>query len=470
MELVDCTPRPTPLIESMRNVGYTMETAVADIVDNCIAARATDVHIFHSCEKGTPCLAIIDNGHGMTRDELIEAMRPGGLGPLQEREAHDLGRFGLGLKTASFSQARRLTVVTRTQDSAPLAACWDLDNMNDHWCLTLTYGEDACTTPWSEILLETPGTIVLWERMDKICSSYASPEIVRDDFHKHVEQVRNHLSLVFHRFLEDKKSGGLRLFINREQIKPIDPYFRSYQATQLLAEEFIPVRNSKVSVKPFIIPHYSKLKAADYDALKELGGPAVTQGFYVYRNKRLLAWGDWFRLKRAKSEASGLARVMVDIPNDLDDLWSLDIKKSSVSPPEAVKRELLRIIDRITDCSVRTYTSRGQRFASQQYSPWAWDTSNRGVSYHINRENPIIRVFANSLSESQQGDFFTILDIIEKFLPVEAIYNNKLGGSLDHNKLNATIEKDQCESISALLKKQGLSENEISAIINSITK
>lgn len=468
MEMVDCTPRPSSLIESMRNVGYTMETAVADIIDNSIAAQASEIKIFYSCEEGMPCIAILDNGQGMTREELIEAMRPGGFGPLQERLSHDLGRFGLGLKTASFSQSRRLTVATRKQGAELIAACWDLDSMQDCWHLTLLGKEAIVELPWIESFAEHAGTLVLWEKMDRICTSSTNHDTIRDDFLKHIELVRKHLALVFHRFLDDKRNASLNILMNNEPVRYFDPYFRGYPATQILAEEFITVRGSRVSVKPFIIPHYSKMKAADYDTLRELGGPSATQGFYVYRNKRLLAWGDWFRLRKAKTEASGLARVMVDIPNDLDELWSLDIKKSSVSPPEAVKREMMRIIDRITDCSVRTYTSRGQRFTSQKYSPWVREDSNQGVCYRINRQQQIIDAFTRSLPDMSKQEFAAVIDIVERFIPVEAIYNDKLGGNMDSNQLCSPIEKEKHEAIISLLRKQGVSESEIQAIVSAL--
>ena len=256
---------------------------------------------------------------------------------------------------------RRLTVVSRKQGEQSIAARWDLDDMQARWHLTLISDVMVSAVPWADIMPDSAGILVVWEKLDRISTSSTNHESVRDAFLKHVEHVRRHLSLVFHRYLEDKKGNILSIHVNHEPIKPFDPYFRDYPSTQVLPEENIPVRGSLVSAKPFIIPHYTKLKAVDNDALRDLGGPAATQGFYVYRNRRLLAWGDWFRLRKAKTEASGLARVMVDIPNDLDDLWSLDIKKSSVAPPEVVKRALLRIIDRITDCSTRTYTSRGQR-------------------------------------------------------------------------------------------------------------
>ena len=461
MELIDCTPRPSSLIESMRNVGYTMETAVADIIDNSIAAQASEIHILHRCEEGIPCLAILDNGQGMTREELIEAMRPGGLGPLQKRPPQDLGRFGLGLKTASFSQCRSLTVISQKEGELT-AGQWDLDQMEDRWNLRLLRQLDK--VPFADRLGESSGTLVVWEKLDRLCTSGADQSSVRDAFLKHVEMVRRHLSLVFHRYLEEKRTAALKILINHESIPPFDPYFRTYEATQRLPEESIFVRDAHIAVKSFIIPHYSKLKAVDYDALRELGGPAATQGFYVYRNKRLLAWGDWFRLRKAKTEASGLARVMIDIPNDLDDLWSLDIKKSSVSPPEAVRRELSRIIDRITEHSTRTYTSRGQRFTIQKYSPWVREESNQGVRYRINKEQALVQAFLGTLSETSQKEFSAFLDVLERQLPTEAIYNDKLGGNLEAKHAVPSIEPEHLLTIVALLHRQGLSEDEIQKI------
>jgi hypothetical protein len=453
----------------MRNVGYTMETAVADIIDNSIAAQASEIHIFHKCEDGIPCLAILDNGLGMTREELVEAMRPGGFGPLQKRQPEDLGRFGLGLKTASFSQCRRLTVISHRERGQNTAGQWDLDQMEDRWSLRLL-NTQIDEIPFADRLNETPGTLVIWEKLDRLCTSEADHSIVRDDFLRQVELVRRHLSLVFHRYLEEKRTAALKIFINYEPIVPFDPYFRGYDATQRLPEERIFVRDTCVSVKPFIIPHYSKLKAVDYDALRELGGPAATQGFYVYRNKRLLSWGDWFRLRKAKTEASGLARVMIDIPNDLDDLWSLDIKKSSVSPPEVVRRELSRIINRITEHSTRTYTNRGQRFTTKKYSLWTREESNQGVRYRVNKEQVLVEAFINALPETGQREFFALLGVLERQLPTEAIYNDKLGGNLEMKHDSPPVEPGHCQTIIALLRRQGLSEDEIQKITEALTE
>ena len=177
MELIDCTPRPSSLIESMRNVGYTMETAVADIIDNSIAAQASEIHILHKCEEGTPCLAILDNGLGMTREELIEAMRPGGLGPLQKRSPEDLGRFGLGLKTASFSQCRRLTVISRRDGEQLTAGQWDLDQVEDRWRLKL-FNPQKDDVPFADRLDETSRTLVIWEKLDRLCTSDTDHNVI----------------------------------------------------------------------------------------------------------------------------------------------------------------------------------------------------------------------------------------------------------------------------------------------------
>lgn len=470
MKRIECAPHPACLVESMRNVGYSMATAVADIIDNSIAAGSSQVDVFHDCEGSAPNMAIIDNGQGMTRDELLEAMRAGGRGgPLELRSPDDMGRFGLGLKTASFSQGRRLTVVSRKNGSVA-AACWDLDEMGDAWSLLLPDEDEIGNIPWIGEMPPTSGTMVVWEKMDRVVDCSLSDSKVKENFLGQVDSVRSHLGLVFHRFLE-RIPGRVPLVIrmNRLLVDPFDPYFRSYSETQMLETETVSLRDCSVTVKPFIIPHYSKLRADDRRSLQEQGGAAGTQGFYVYRNRRLLAWGDWFRLRRARTEASGLARVMIDIPNELDELWSLDIKKSSVSPPEIVRRELKRIIDRITDRSTRTYTSRGQRLADQRHALWQRNISNREVTYTIAREHPLIASFLETLPEDGRKQFSGIISLLEKNVPLEAIHNDSIGGQLELPR-PASPEEATAEhaALVALMRKQGILEEKIAATIAAL--
>jgi hypothetical protein len=466
MEIIDCCPKPSCLLESMRNVGYSIETAIADIIDNSIAANSSTVSILHECEHGTPTIAIIDNGTGMSREELIEAMRAGGVkGPKEVRNPSDMGRFGLGLKTASFSQCRKLTVVSRKKNKVS-ASCWDLDTIKDDWSLRLLNELESQEIKWIDELPSPSGAMVLWEKMDRI--SERENTHVLDSFLEQIELVRKHLSLVFHRYLDgDKNNGKIEIKINNISVSPLDPFLQKYSATQKLETEIIEFRGEKIFIKPFIIPHYSKLKAEDRDQLKLQGGSARTQGFYVYRNRRLLAWGNWFRLQNAKTEASGLARVMIDIPNTLDELWSLDVKKSKVFPPGGVRSELMRLVGRIVECSTRTYTSRGQRLSQSAYPVWNRHATNEEISYLINRDHPILKSFITEQMNSKCKEFQEVLKLIERTLPVEAITNDTFGGRVSAGQTEEKSENQKYKSLTDLLKRNGYSISQIKNIFSS---
>ena len=104
-------PEASSMIETFRAIGYSIEAAVADIIDNSISARAKNIWINFEWEGSETWLAVKDDGSGMNNDELVQAMRPDSKNPLDDRSTKDLGRFGLGLKTASFSQCRLLSVI-----------------------------------------------------------------------------------------------------------------------------------------------------------------------------------------------------------------------------------------------------------------------------------------------------------------------------------------------------------------------
>ena len=163
MRLVEIPPKPSSLVESMKEIGYSLGSALADIVDNCITAQARRIQLFSELNGADSKIAILDDGKGMTEEDLLEAMRLGSRSPLEERESSDLGRFGLGLKTASFSQCRVLTVVTRNGNDTACAR-WDLDRISssDRWEVELL--DDWSTIPWVDHL-GIQGTLVVWERM-----------------------------------------------------------------------------------------------------------------------------------------------------------------------------------------------------------------------------------------------------------------------------------------------------------------
>ncbi|MFT6656114.1 MAG: hypothetical protein ACJAWI_002892 [Marinomonas primoryensis] len=301
----------------MRDLGYSLATAVADIIDNSITAGATEVDIYCdlTCEK--PTLVIIDNGSGMTEDELLLAMKHGSANPKQAREPNDLGRFGLGLKTASFSQCRNLTVVSSI-NFIVCGAEWDLDHVSkrDEWCLSILDDEDIKKIPYLGQLGAT-GTAVVWTKLDRLFEDQYGSKRNEIVFEK-LDLVDRHLSLVFHRFLagEVKHHPKFSIRINGKPVDAFDPFCRKIKATQVLPEEIVRVDGMEVVIQPYILPHHSKLTAKEYDFYEDRSSFISNQGAYIYRNGRLMAWGDWFRLV-PKGEATKLARVQIDFPNAL---------------------------------------------------------------------------------------------------------------------------------------------------------
>jgi hypothetical protein len=333
-------PSAACLSASMRDLGYSLETAVADLIDNSISANATSIDIV--CELGgsRPYLAILDNGRGMSPDELIDAMRHGSANPKLRRGVHDLGRFGLGLKTASFSQCRSLTIASR-KGGAMSGAEWDLDRIDgaDDWILLILDDKEIAALP-HVAQLGTHGTVVVWRNLDRLFEDEIGTR--RDDIvNEKLDLVERHLALVFLRFLAGEINGRKRIVItlNGHSVQPFDPFCRKNKATRLLPEDFVIVDGETVHLQPYILPHHSNLTATEYDFYQSRSDFISNQGAYIYRNGRLMAWGDWFRLIR-KGEATKLARVQIDFPNSLDESWTIDIKKSRARPPLAVRERM----------------------------------------------------------------------------------------------------------------------------------
>lgn len=415
-------PRASSLTESMRDIGYSLETAVADIIDNSIAANTSEVSIRFDFESSSPRLCIIDNGRGMTSDELIDAMRHGSKHPRETRSADDLGRFGLGLKTASFSQCRRLTVVS-SQNKKLAAATWDLDTVSekDEWVLGILEPAEIAALPYISELGAT-GTMVLWEKLDRLCDN-ATPS--KELLYEKIELVDRHLALVFHRFLSgDVKGRKLEIKMNGHAVEAFDPFCLSNKATQLLSEEICRVRSHEVRIQPYILPHHSKLSPRENDYYQTRSEFVSNQGVYVYRNNRLMAWGNWFRLV-PKGEATKLARVRIDFPNALDELWTIDIKKSRAYPPQQVKDTLRQVLNRIVEQSTRVHTGRGRKLFDENPEPcWTRYAEHGGVHYAVNKDHPVITSFQQMLEPDQQRLFQEVLTVVEDSMPIEAIYSD----------------------------------------------
>lgn len=418
-------PSAACLSASLRDLGYSLETAVADLIDNSISARATEIQIFCIVNADNPVLGIVDNGRGMSPVELITAMKHGSIAPKETRSINDLGRFGLGLKTASFSQCRQLTVIT-AQGGKCSGAEWNLQKIedDDDWFVSILEDEEIGAQPLIDNLPDT-GTIVLWRDLDRLFEDESGSK--RDEIvNEKLDILGKHLSLVFHRFLSGDVKGHktISIRINGHNIEPFDPFCKKNEATRILPEETVWVNDVKVSMQPYILPHHSRLSAPEYDFYQSRSDFISNQGAYVYRNGRLMAWGDWFRLV-PKGEATKLARVQIDFPNSLDESWTIDIKKSRARPPVAVRDRLSQIISKITASSVIVHRGRGQKLFQETQAPlWERYADHGGIRFAVNMQHPLVQSMDAKLAPEDVSSFHLLLDSIVASLPVEMIYSD----------------------------------------------
>jgi hypothetical protein len=420
----NATPHAAALIEGLRDIGYSLETAISDIIDNSITACAHRVEIVTETYSEEPYIAIIDDGVGMIEDELVAAMRPGSRNPLAMRDETDLGRFGLGLKSASFSQCRRLTVVSRRSGQTS-AAIWDLDDVaeRNEWAVQLPDHFDLI--PGIEKLGQQ-GTLVLWQKLDRLTGGYSHNAAKRAEvINQRIAETERHLRLVFHRFMEDAKP--LRILLNGRLLRPIDPFARKNPATISDPEEKLTLIRGDVEIQSFTLPHHKQISKMDWE---DIGGPEghlKSQGFYLYRGKRLILHGTWFGLCR-QSELTKLSRVRVDIPNSMDADWKIDVKKSSAQLPAVVRDRLKRVIERILAGSKRTYSKRGQKLVDHERLPmWHRIQADGQIRYRPNVEHPAFADFAESLHPDLRRGFFNCIALVGASLPIETLHADMAG-------------------------------------------
>ena len=413
------------LVESTRSIGYSFESALADIIDNSVGKNAKEVYVY-SDSNCPQYVVIIDNGIGMSSEELESAMRYGSKSSLDKRDEKDLGRFGLGLKMASLSQCRKLTVVTK-KESEIFAARWDIDCIKEdgNWVLLWLEPSEIDQLKYIEKLKNfKSGTLVLWEEFDRLAKDTSVTSVNAELFDEKIDEAHDHVALVFHRYIGDENPARrINIFFNNNKVDPIDPFLTTNPGTQPLEERSLYIGNQKIIVKPYILPYYSKLSSKDKRQIGDNNDIRRFQGFYVYRNRRLIIRGTWFKLIK-QYELSKLARVRVDIPNTLDDIWEIDIKKSAASLPNSIKQDLKEIVFQAIGRSKRVFTYRGRKVKDDKIEH-TWNIiNNRGaIQYLVNRDIPLYRQIEDSLDETGQRNLDSFIKMLEDSFPFQDVYN-----------------------------------------------
>lgn len=469
MSIEENMPPEAELMESMRSVGYSLETAVADLIDNSISANSKNVVISFefSADK---YVAILDNGDGMDEVSLRTAMRFAGKPPSQTRNKRDLGRFGLGLKTASLSQAKRLTVLTKQSGQPPLAAVWDLDTIERTRAWTLLWLTPSEITSLPEIdafnNLEH-GTVVIWQNLDVLLANQLDSEKALTQM---MARAAEHISLVFHRYLDAGPNERVTIHMNQARLTPIDPFFTKNVGTQKKPETQVLIDGSPVTIAPYILPHLSQLSREERAASDFLKSRfRDTQGFYIYREKRLLSYGSWFRIV-GKSEHAKLARVRVDTTNALDKAWKLGVTKSKIEPPAELRKALEHLVPNIVGDSKKVINRAGALAPNSSAQPlWLFrETGKHEFRLEIATENPLVAALDETLTDVQRSMLVRVFEQIELSLPISELSSRILGDTSPSPYKEPIAETDELATqlFAALLTHFEDSELAFAALLN----
>jgi hypothetical protein len=418
-------PKAAAMIEALRGLGYSTATALADIIDNSISAQAKHIDISFHWAAEYSRITILDDGIGMNDAQLDKAMRLGEKSPLDARDPLDLGRYGLGLKTASFSQSRCVTVSSK-RDNSETTLRWDLDVLaqspDDGWRLL------EGTTPGSENYLSPlqkveKGTLVLWEKMDRIIT----PGFTEQDLLDLIDGVERHLAMVFHRYIS-RSRNNLCITINGKPVAPWDPFLSSHTSTWCSPIEKITYEGGTAEIQCFVLPHNDRLDKKTFESAAGPDGWTSQQGFYVYRNERLLVAGGWLGLGQGRSwtreESLRLARIRLDIPNTADAEWKIDIRKSKARPPLSIREKLTLLAEDARRRARRVFAHRGQKVSHKKESlqqAWVIEKFSGGIRYRLDENHPGIHSVLNRAG-NLLPQIKAMLRIIEETVPVERIW------------------------------------------------
>lgn len=387
-EQFELPPDPERVIVGLRDTGYDFETAVADIVDNSVAADATEVDLKLAADYlGNVRLSIADNGIGMDREGLIDAMK---YGSRPRANPASLGKYGLGLKTASTAYCKRLSVVTRPAGSTPaLMATWDLEHVarTKKWELLLRADCDGeAIEQLDAISPGGSGTVVLWDEVDRLIKDYQNPagKPAQKALSAREESLREHLSKVYQRFLdpEDERARTVQIRLNGRRVDAWDPFQRT--VSELVAEQKVPAELPGGTQATFIVRAYILPRREEFPDDKQAQAAKLSndlQGIYVYRENRLIHDADWLGLFQKEPHLT-LLRVEFSFDHRLDGAFHLDIKKSQIILNDDLADWLQREFLPAPRREANNRSREGQRKKIAERSQGAHDVSNNAIRNH----------------------------------------------------------------------------------------
>jgi len=446
---IENTPSPDILMNSMRSIGYSFKTALADIIDNAISASASNIYVDSPINDSNLFISILDDGFGMNRDQLFNAMKYGS--DRDNYSSTDLGRFGLGLKSASLSQCRILTVASKVNGIIS-AFRWDLDFVakTKKWdCLELDSNDIDKIPNIKKLRNQEQGTIVVWQNFDGAYKK--SGGLIREYLMDEIDEATRHLQLVFHRFI-NRKIKPLFIYVNNDKLIGFDPFLEDHPKTDTKKQSELTVNDSTIKIQMFILPHQNDLSNDDIEKLGGMDSLRSGQGFYIYRNDRLIIYGTWFKLSSASinHELFKYGRIKVDIPNSLDEMWEIDIKKQNAVIPKSILNNLKKAVSTVCGRS-KEKTAKRVRLTLEKDDSKIWNKSlsrNGKDVYFINQDCFFIKNFLDDFDDKDKTKILNFIDVLSSAVPVEDIYNSVCNKSAENTIYDETMNSIVLEGVS----------------------
>tara|TARA_Y100001970_G_C14244327_1_gene867003 strand:+ start:1545 stop:3080 length:1536 start_codon:yes stop_codon:yes gene_type:complete len=441
-EEIDGSPKPGSMIETLRSLGYEPKTAIADIIDNSITAGAKKIHVDIHWNGGPPhsTVTISDNGHGMNKNELEDALRPGILSPTSQRSENDLGRFGVGMKTASWSMGRLLVVKSR-KDGIDSTLRWDLDHVvqSERWVMQVgAGGADESKMEFPTVKAKS-GTVVHIAHCDK----YMGARIINTDnqrkiFDTMTSEIREYLEMVFHRFIDpsttpkgQQKPKKVEITLNKIPCSAWDPFMQNHPKTKMEPPQKLNCQGSPIQVRTYILPHRDRLTGEEHKVASGPRGWNLQQGFYIYRANRLIVSGGWIGRGATKPEEhTKLGRIAVELNQEMDKAWDIDILKSKARPPANLSEEFGRIGSVARKEAKAAYQNRGKRAvggprkrrASVQ-PMWIAEQRDKKWYFKINTKHKTAEMLLQRAGEVDglKKIALSFIRLIEKTIPIAKI-------------------------------------------------
>ncbi|MDA8757148.1 ATP-binding protein [Amylibacter sp.] len=426
----DVTPSAVDLIKSISEQGYSLETSIADLIDNSISANASKIEILLSTDNKPFRLFIADDGSGMDETKLKSAIRFPSSSIDEERQRSDLGRFGLGLKSASFSQTRNLTVLSRKKGTTNYSGrTWDVEFLKKNpWKVKINNPTEIqkFIFEYQQLSKEmlgsfdamTSNTIIIWTGLFKYEASFEKEENCKAALNRELTGVaQDHLGLVFHRFME-KSINPLKIRINNIRVKVFNPFPISEPDFRTIPHQQRSFGEDNIEIEGFVLPFRSIEEEKKSKTIWCTESKSLTdmEGIYVYRSDRIIFFGGWLGLIK-KSSKLQLARLKVEIQNKADHLMRINVAKSKVEIPYDLRDGFTKYINDLTTEAKKELGNRNIEKISVSIKEKPYELlqkipTNKGMKLEINHEFPLIKKLAKSINSKEKSNFKAILRII----------------------------------------------------------